>query len=51
MAKDGDASVVLDVPDQFVGATRYDEIDVLVEVKKRGYEVSSSDELNRGVGD
>ena len=49
VAEDGDASIVLDVPDQFIGTTRYDKVDVFIEVKKGSYNVSSRDELNRGV--
>ena len=51
VTEDRDARVVFDVANQLVGATRYDEIDVSVEFKKRSYDVPSSDELDRGVGD
>ena len=51
VAEDGDPGVVLDVSDQFVGATRYDEVDVLVKVEERGYDVSCGDELYRSVWD
>ena len=51
VTEDRDARVVFDVSDQLVGTTRYDEIDMSVEFKKRSYDVSSSDELDRGVRD
>lgn len=51
MTKDGDASIILDVPDQLVRATRYDEIYIFIEVKEGRYDISSSDELDRGVRD
>lgn len=51
VAEDGDASVVLDVADQLVRATRDHEVNVPVKVEKRSYDVSSGDELYRGVGD
>ena len=51
VTEDRDACVVFDVSDQLVGAARYDEIDVPIVFKKRSYDVSSSDELDRGVRD
>lgn len=51
VTEDGDSGVVLDVSDQLVRATWYDEVDVLVKVKERGYDVSCSNELNGGVWD
>ena len=46
MAEDRDPGVILNVPDQLIGATRYHEVDVLVKVKKRSYDVSCGDELD-----
>ena len=51
VAEDGDAGVVLDVPDQLVRATGDHEVDMFVQVKKRGYNVPCGDELYRGIGD
>ena len=51
VAKDWDAGVCLDVADELVGATRDDEIDVLVQVKQGGDSITSSDKLNRSVRD
>lgn len=51
MTEDRDTGVVLDVPDQLIGATRYHKIDVAVKVKERGYDVSCGDKLYRGVWD
>ena len=45
MTEDRNPGVVFDIPDQLVGATRYDEVDVFVKIKERSYDVSCGDEL------
>lgn len=51
MAEDRDPGVVLNVPNQLIGSTRYHEVDVFVKVEERGYDVSCGDKLYRGVWD
>ena len=43
MTEDRDPGVVLDVPDQLIGATRYYEVDIFVKIKERGYDISRGD--------
>ena len=49
VAEDGDSSVVFDVADQFVGAARDYEVNVLVQIEESGDNVAGCEELDSGV--